>query len=97
MVQFGARVNLRILQEIEARLKHGCRGESRERCGDSSSHWNLLNLLSKTQWNLFSATPNLQNKTHLNLGSKGLWSSQSGINMGVLRVNLKTQKMRSGH
>ena len=93
MVQFCARVNLRILQEIEARLKHGCRGESRDR----SSHWNLLNLLSKTQFNLFSATPNLQNKSHLNLGSKGLWSSQSRINMGVLHVNLKTQKMRSGH
>ena len=93
MVQFGARVNLRILQEIEARLKHGCRGESRERCGDR----NLLNLLSKTQFNLFSATPNLQNKPHLNLGSKGLWSSQSRINMGVLHVNLKTQEMRSGH
>ena len=44
-----------------------------------------------------SATPNLQNKTHLNLGSKGLWSSQSRINMGVLHVNLKTQEMRSGH
>merc|ERR1719362_2618052 len=63
-----------ILQEVEARLKQGSRGESRERGWDSNrgSHWNLLHILRSR-------------------GSKRLWSSQPGINVGVLQVNLRVE------